>query len=183
MTNFLAGPFVGSRHARDRRVTGRRRLIGWSLSTLTWVLTALMFFPVAWMMLTGLKTEADAYSDPPQFLFQPTLDSYREVLGRGYLPFLLNSIIASLGAAVLVLALGAATAYALAIRPVRRAKDVTFFYLSTRMLPVAAGIVPLYLLVRSLGLLDNINIIAILYAAMNLPIAVWMLRSFFAEVP
>ncbi len=82
---------------------------------------------------------------------------------------------------MLVLAIPAA--YALSIRPVRKWTDVMFFFLSTKMLPVVAGLLPLYLIAQNIGMLDNIWLLIIIYTSMNLPIAVWMMRSFLAEVP
>jgi sorbitol/mannitol transport system permease protein len=84
---------------------------------------------------------------------------------------------------LLVLLLGVPAAFALSLRPVKKTKDVLFFFISTKMLPVVAAIVPLYVIVGDIGMLDNIWTLVILYTAMNLPIAVWMMRSFFLEVP
>ena len=74
-------------------------------------------------------------------------------------------------------------AYALSIRPMKKWTDVMFFFLSTKMLPAVAGLLPIYLIVQNIGLLDNVYMLVILYTSMNLPIAVWMMRSFLAEVP
>ena len=74
-------------------------------------------------------------------------------------------------------------AYALSIKPVKKWTDVMFFFLSTKMLPVVAGLLPLYLFAQNAGLLDNIWLLILFYTSMNLPIAVWMMRSFLAEVP
>jgi sorbitol/mannitol transport system permease protein len=82
-----------------------------------------------------------------------------------------------------VLVLATPAAYALSIRPVRKWTDVLFFFLSTKMLPVVAGLLPVYLIAQNIGMLDNIWLLIILYTSMNLPIAVWMMRSFLAEVP
>ena len=84
---------------------------------------------------------------------------------------------------LLVLLLAIPTAYALSIRPVRKWTDVMFFFLSTKMLPAVAGLLPIYLIAQKIDMLDNIILLIILYTAMNLPIAVWMMRSFLAEVP
>jgi len=84
---------------------------------------------------------------------------------------------------LLVLALAIPAAYALSIRPVEKWTDVLFFFLSTRMLPAVAGLLPIYLFAQTVGLLDNIFLLVLLYTSMNLPIAVWMMRSFLAEVP
>jgi sorbitol/mannitol transport system permease protein len=96
---------------------------------------------------------------------------------------MLNSIFATVISTVLVLALGTPAAFALSLRPVRKTQDALFFFMSTKMLPIVAAILPLYVIVSNIGLLDNIWALVILYTSMNLPIAVWMMRSFFLEVP
>ncbi|MET4047026.1 sugar ABC transporter permease [Rhodococcus sp. 1163] len=152
-------------------------------SVVAWVAGIVFFFPVLWMVLTGFKQEADAYSDPPKLFFTPTLDQYRGVLDSGIGTALLNSAFATIVSTLLVLLLGVPAAFALSLRPVKKTKDVLFFFISTKMLPVVAAIVPLYVIVGDIGMLDNIWTLVILYTAMNLPIAVWMMRSFFLEVP
>ncbi|MEV6770064.1 carbohydrate ABC transporter permease [Nocardia sp. NPDC051030] len=155
--------------------------IGWGV--LAWVIGIGFFFPVLWMALTAFKQEGDAYTDPPKLFFAPTLDQFRAVLDGGIGTSLANSAFATVISTILVLALGIPAAFALSLRPVRKTKDALFFFISTKMLPVVAAIVPLYVIVGDIGLLDNIWALVILYSAMNLPIAVWMMRSFFLEVP
>jgi sorbitol/mannitol transport system permease protein len=121
-------------------------------------------------------------------VFAPlTLDGYRAFFGleggRSPVAPLLNSLTASVASTLIVLLLAVPAAYALSIKPVRKWTDVMFFFLSTKFLPIVAGLLPLYLFARNTGLLDNINLLTLLYTAMNLPIAVWMMRSFLAEVP
>ncbi|TFI41612.1 carbohydrate ABC transporter permease [Rhodococcus sp. 1R11] len=152
-------------------------------SFVAWVAGIAFFFPVLWMVLTGFKQEADAYSDPPKLFFTPTLDQYRGVLESGIGTTLLNSAFATVVSTIFVLLLGVPAAFALSLRPVEKTKDVLFFFISTKMLPVVAAIVPLYVIVGDIGMLDNIWTLVVLYTAMNLPIAVWMMRSFFLEVP
>jgi sorbitol/mannitol transport system permease protein len=141
------------------------------------------FFPVLWMVLTGFKKEVDAASNPPHWLFSPTLDGYRQVFDRDITPYILNSLMAACLATVLVLLLATPAAYALSLRPVGKWRDALFFFISTKMLPAVAALLPIYLVVKQLGMLDNIWTMVILYAAMNLPLAVWMMRSFLLEVP
>ncbi|KOS56528.1 carbohydrate ABC transporter permease [Rhodococcus rhodochrous] len=148
-----------------------------------WIAALGFFFPVFWMVLTAFKQEADAYSDPPKFFFTPTLDQFRAVFDAGVGVSLLNSAFATGVSTILVLLLGVPAAFALSLRPVRKTKDALFFFISTKMLPIVAAIIPLYVIVANIGLLDNIWALIILYTAMNLPIAVWMMRSFFLEVP
>jgi sorbitol/mannitol transport system permease protein len=163
--------------------TGRRRARGTLVSAFTWVVGLAFFFPVFWMVLTSFKREADAYTDPPTLFFEPTLDQFRNVFERGALPYLANSLFATVVSTLLVLLLAVPAAYALSIRPVRKTQDVLFFFISTKMLPVVAVIVPLYVVAGELSMLDNIWMLVILYTAMNLPIAVWMMRSFLLEIP
>jgi sorbitol/mannitol transport system permease protein len=148
-----------------------------------WLAGLVFFFPVLWMVLTGFKKEVDAASNPPHWLFSPTLDGYRQVFDRDITPYILNSLMAACLATVLVLVLATPAAYALSLRPVGKWRDALFFFISTKMLPAVAALLPIYLVVKQLGMLDNIWTMVILYAAMNLPLAVWMMRSFLLEVP
>src|SRR5438309_8728026 len=155
--------------------------VGWS--ALAWFVAIVFFFPVLWMALEGLKTEVQAASIPPTILFMPTLSAIQEVLSRDFPPYLINSATATLGSTLLVLVLGLPAAYALSIRPVKRTRDVLFFLISTRFLPFAASLVPLYILARDLHLLDNILVLVIIYTTINLPLGIWLLRSFMLELP
>jgi sorbitol/mannitol transport system permease protein len=153
------------------------------LSVVGWGVVFVFFFPVLWMWLEGLKTETQAASSPPTLFFLPTLSSFQEVLSGDFPPYFINSAFASLGSTFLVLVLGLPAAYALAIRPVKRTQDALFFFISTRFLPFAASLVPLYLLARDLKLLDNIFALTLIYTTINLPLGVWLLRSFLLEIP
>jgi len=154
-----------------------------ALSVVGWLVVFVFFFPVLWMWLESLKTETQAASSPPTIFFVPTLTTFQEVLSGDFPPFFINSAIASLVSTLLVLVLGLPAAYALAIRPVKRTQDVLFFFISTRFLPFAASLVPLYLLARDLQLLDNILALILIYTTINLPLGVWLLRSFLLEIP
>jgi sorbitol/mannitol transport system permease protein len=162
---------------------GRRRVVPALLTTLTWLVGIGFFFPALWMVLTGFKQEADATTDPPKLVFTPTLDQFQTVFDRGIGPYIANSAFATVVSTLFVLLLAMPAAYALSIRPVKKTQDVLFFFISTKMLPLAAVIVPLYVAAQALSLLDNVWTLIILYTAMNLPIAVWMLRSFLLEIP
>ncbi|WP_306183767.1 carbohydrate ABC transporter permease [Streptomyces sp. MK5] len=164
-----------------------RRRGGAGLGLVAWLVGLLFFLPIAWMALTSLHSEADAATNPPSFSASLTLDSYREFFGAGGgadpWPALINSVTASVASTLFVLLLALPAAYALSIRPVRKWTDVLFFFLSTKMLPVVAGLLPIYLFAKNAGMLDNIWLLVVLYTSMNLPIAVWMMQSFLAEVP
>src|SRR6266571_6258744 len=132
-------------------------------SVFGWLVALVFFFPVLWMWLESLKTEPQAASSPPTIFFAPTLEEFQLVLSGDFPPYFINSAIASILSTFLVVALGLPAAYALAIRPVKRTRDVLFFFISTRFLPFAASLVPLYLLARDLQLLDNIFALALIY--------------------
>ncbi len=172
-------------NARNRRHGGRGANI--ALGLLAWVIGILFVFPVVWMVLTSLHSEVNAATNPPSFFAPLTLDGYREFFGAssGASPWppLINSATASIVSTIVVILLAIPAAYALSVKPVQKWTDVMFFFLSTKFLPAVAGLLPLYIIAKTLGLLDNINFIVILYTAMNLPIAVWMLRSFLADIP
>ena len=154
---------------------------GWTV--LAWALTLLFFAPVAWMVLTSLHAESDAATNPPSIFAPLTLSNYVAVFERGVGSFLINSATASIVSTLLVLLLAVPAAYALAIKPVEKWTDVMFFFLSTKFLPPIAALLPIYLIVQKVGMLDNVYTLVILYTSMNLPIAVWMMQSFLAEVP
>jgi sorbitol/mannitol transport system permease protein len=154
---------------------------GWAL--LAWIITLLFFAPVAWMVLTSLHRESDAATNPPSIFAPLTFSNYGDVFNRGVSSFLINSATASIVSTLLVLVLAVPAAYALSIKPVEKWTDVMFFFLSTKFLPPIAALLPIYLIVKQVGMLDNVYTLVILYTSMNLPIAVWMMQSFLAEVP
>jgi sorbitol/mannitol transport system permease protein len=166
----LGGSPVRSRH-------------GWVLSLAAWAIGLVFVAPVLWMALTSLHSESDAASNPPAVAAKLTLSGYREFFGSDPWPALINSASAAIGSTLLVLCLATPAAYALSIKPVRKWSDAMFFFLSTKFLPAVAALLPIYLIAKNLGLLDNIMALVIIYAAMNLPVAVWMMRSFLAEIP
>jgi sorbitol/mannitol transport system permease protein len=152
------------------------------IAALGWIVALALFFPIFWMVLTSFKTEGDAIS--PSLVFSPTLASYAEVQERAnYVLFAMNSIIISVGGTLLALAFAVPAAYAMAFHPTERTRGTLLWMLSTKMLPPVGVLVPIYLLFRTINLLDTrIGLVAI-YALMNLPIVVWMLFTFFKEVP
>jgi len=147
-----------------------------------WGVAILLFFPIAWMVLTSFKSEGDAVT--PSLVFSPTLASYAEVLSRAdYLGFAWNSILVSVGGTVLALLFAIPAAYSMAFHPTKRTRGTLLWMLSTKMLPPVGVLVPIYLLARDTGLLDTRTALVIVYALGNLPIVVWMLFTFYKEVP
>ncbi|MFC0324796.1 carbohydrate ABC transporter permease [Halomonas organivorans] len=153
------------------------------LTVLGWTVAGVIFFPIFWMVLTGFKTEAEAVADP-SLVFSPTLDSYAEVQSRAnYFHFALNSVVVSFGSTLLALLIAIPSAYAMAFLPTKRTKGTLLWMLSTKMLPPVGVLVPIYLLFRDVGLLDTRTGLTIVYTLMNLPIVVWMLYTFFKDLP
>jgi sorbitol/mannitol transport system permease protein len=169
------------------RAVGERRWVGAVMAVVAWIVGLAFFFPVFWMVLNSFKSEQDANAAPKLF-FHPTLDRYKDVTKSvgGLLGFgdaFTNSAVIVLVSVTIVLVLAIPAAYALAIRPVRKWRDVLFFFISTKFLPVVASILPVWILARNLNLLNTRMALIILYTGINLPLAVWMLRSFFQEIP
>lgn len=177
-----------SRRNQDPKLgVGERRSTNMVLGLVAWLIGLVFFFPVLWMVLSSFKSEQDANTTPKLF-FTPTLDRYRDVtestpgllsLGQAFTA----SAVVVLVSTLIVLVLAVPAAYALAIKPVAKWRDVLFFFISTKFLPMVASILPLWILARDLELLNTRTVLVIIYTAMNLPLAVWMLRSFFQEVP
>jgi len=178
-------PVPATRTAEGKPRRPRRQRGGMLLGLAAWLIGLVFVLPVLWMVLTSFHSEADAATNPPSLAAPLTLEGYREFFSGGASPWpsLLNSMTASVLSTVLVLLLAIPAAYALSIRPVKKWTDVLFFFLSTKMLPIVAGLLPIYLFAQQVGLLDNIWLLILFYTSMNLPIAVWMMRSFLAEVP
>ena len=175
-------PSVRRRPRRRRRFT-RRTVTGSFWTLLTCVIAFIMFFPVLWMIITSFKSEGAAYTYPPTLHFHVTVGEFHQVFSGNAGPPFVHSIVVSAVSVVLVILLGVPAAYALSIRPVLKWRDTLFFFLATKMLPFVAAIVPIYIIALHIHLLDTEWALVILYTGFNLPIAVWMIRSFLLEIP
>ena len=143
-----------------------------------------MFFPIAWMVLASFKTEVQAVQTPPLIFFKPTLDQLSGHLRRGELPaFRRQQRRHRGGATLLTLIIGVPAAFAMAFYPTHRTRGLLLWMLSTKMLPAVGVLVPIYLLCRDLGLLDSRTALIVINMMSNLPIAVWMLFTFFRDLP
>lgn len=163
-----------------RRPRSHTILIG----LLGWAIALWLFFPIFWMFLTGFKTEVAAIATPPHLFFKPTLSSYHEVFARAnYWHFVFNTLGVSIGATVVALLFGVPAAYAMAFLPMRGTRATLLWMLSTRMLPPVGVLVPIYLIARDTKLLDTVTGLGLVDMFTNLPIIVWMLYTFFREVP
>ncbi|ETX10595.1 mannitol ABC transporter permease [Marinomonas ushuaiensis DSM 15871] len=149
-----------------------------------WSVALVLFFPIFWMFITSFKTELQAISVPPALFFEPTLENYVEVQERSdYVKHALNSVITSFGSTILALIIAIPAAYSMAFFPGKRTKDILLWMLSTKMLPAVGVLMPIYLLSRDYGLLDTRAALVIIFTLMNLPIIVWMLFSYFKDLP
>ncbi|WP_246242693.1 MULTISPECIES: carbohydrate ABC transporter permease [Flexivirga] len=162
---------------------GKKKRSGVLLTGAAWIISVLFVFPVVWMIWTSFHSETDAATNPPKILSPFSTEGYSAFFGSNPWPPILNSLTASVISTVFVLCLALPAAYALSIRPVKKWSDVLFFFLSTKFMPVVAALLPVYLFAEKIKFLDNIWLLIILYTSMNLPIAVWMLRSFLSEIP
>jgi sorbitol/mannitol transport system permease protein len=165
-----------------RAFTMKRRVISTGFA---WFFAFLIFFPILWTFLTSFKTELEAFSLPPKFIsFQWTLENFFIVQERSnYLRFAANSMALSLGSACLALIFAVPAAWAMAFAPGKRTKDLMMWMLSTKMMPPVGALIPVYLIFRDMGLLDSRGGLILVLFLMNLPIVVWMLFSYFKEIP
>ncbi|WP_128254177.1 carbohydrate ABC transporter permease [Falsirhodobacter deserti] len=165
-----------------RESTPQRKIV---VTVIAWIIALAIFFPILWTILTSFKTEAQAIAIPPRFLnFDWTLANYVTVQERSnYFGHFMNSVIISLGSTILALAVAIPAAWSMAFVPGKRTKDVLMWMLSTKMMPAVGVLIPIYLLFRDWGLLDTRAGLIIVLMLMNLPIVVWMLYTYFKEIP
>jgi len=165
-----------------RAVTSQRKALN---TAIAWIIGLLIFFPILWTILTSFKTEAQAIASPPIFLgFNWTLENYAVVQERSdYMRFLWNSVIIAGGSTLLGVIIAVPAAWSMAFVPSKRTKDILLWMLSTKMLPAVGVLYPIYLLFIKLGLLDNRAGLVVVLMLINLPIIVWMLYTYFREIP
>ncbi|MBV7378066.1 carbohydrate ABC transporter permease [Maritimibacter dapengensis] len=165
-----------------RAVTTQRKTIN---TIFAWAVGLLIFFPILWTILTSFKTEATAIADPPVFLFFDwTLENYAVVQERSnYMRFLWNSVIIAGGSTILGVIIAVPAAWSMAFVPSKRTKDILLWMLSTKMLPAVGVLYPIYLLFIKLGILDTRVGLVVVMMLINLPIIVWMLYTYFKEIP
>ena len=166
----------------SRHVSSTRR---WTVTIAAWLVGILMFFPILWTVLTSFKTEAEAVASPPSFLFfNWTLENYVEVQSRSdYVQHFINSVTISLGSTAIGLLIAIPAAWAMAFQPTKRTKDLLMWMLSTKMMPAVGVLVPIYLMFRDAGLLDTRLGLTIILTLIDLPIIIWMLYTYFKEIP
>ncbi len=165
-----------------RQVTLNRRLINTGLA---WFIGLLIFFPILWTILTSFKTEAEAISlQPSLFGFDWTLENYQEVNSRSNYPrYFMNSVIIAVGSTLLGLLIAVPAAWSMAFVPSKKTRGILLWMLSTKMLPPVGVLIPIYLIFRDWGMLDSRIGLVLVLTMVNLPIIVWMLFTYFREIP
>ena len=156
----------------------------WIRFVVAWSAALWIFFPILWMLLTSFKSESQAYATPPVAFFRPTIENFRAILEQSsYARYAFNSAYVSCGATLLAMILAIPAAYAMAFRPSRRTKSLLVWIISTKMLPPVSALVPIYLILGHFALLDSVASLIVVYAMANLPIVLWLVYSYFREVP
>ncbi len=152
---------------------------------LAWVVALIFFFPIFWLVFTSFKTDADAVKPEFLFKFTPTLENYTNMTQNyDYWRFAINSVITATFATLFALVVGIPAAYAMAFNPSRHTKDILMWMLSTKMLPAAAVLYPMTFLTKNfLGIFDTHFLVILVLCLINLPIVVWMLFTYFKEIP
>lgn len=165
-----------------RHTSKSRKII---VTICAWTIALLIFLPIAWTILLSFRTEGDAIKTPLQILFSDwTTAGYAEVQGRSnYGRHFMNSVIIAVGSTLVALVIAIPAAWAMAFQPAKRTKDLLMWMLSTKMMPAVGVLVPIYLLFRDTGLLDSrIGLVGVM-TLINLPIVIWMLYTYFREIP
>ncbi|MEH6834873.1 MULTISPECIES: carbohydrate ABC transporter permease [Falsihalocynthiibacter] len=165
-----------------RAVSNQHRVI---VTAAAWTIGLAIFFPILWTIITSFKTEAEAIADPPSlFMFNWTMENYAIVNQRSNYPLhFFNSVVISVGSTLLGLAIAIPAAWSMAFVPAKHTKNILMWMLSTKMLPPVGVLIPIYLIFRDTGLLDTRTGLVIVLTLINLPIIVWMLYTYFKEIP
>ena len=165
-----------------RRVSPARIAVA---TVAAWIVGFVIFFPILWMILASFKTELEAFAIPPSFLFfHWTIENYEIVQGRSdYIHHALNSLVVAGGSTLIAMLIAIPAAWSMAFAPSKRTKDTLLWMLSTKMMPPVGVLVPIYLIWRNFGLLDTLTGLVIILCLGNLPIVVWMLFTYFKEIP
>lgn len=182
MTTASPSPVAGTTVSPLERGNTRTRITVWLILGigLLWTLV-----PLAWMVLSSFKSSTDLKSADPKLFFQPTLDNYTGLFtgANNLSPYIWHSIVAAGASAVLAVVLGAPAGYGLARTRMRGRKHLSFWIISTRMAPIAAVVLPLFMMFRGLGLIDSLTGLVIAYLTFDLPFAIWLMSAFFADLP
>ena len=165
-----------------RAVTTQRKTIN---TIIAWAIGLLIFFPILWIIILSFKAEGDAIKTPIAVLTSGwTLENYGVVQERSdYAKHFFNSVILAFGSTILGLIIAVPAAWSMAFVPSKRTKDILLWMLSTKMLPAVGVLYPIYLAMIRLGVLDTKGALIVVLMLINLPIIIWMLYTYFKEIP
>jgi len=152
-------------------------------SLVAYAVTIAIVFPIVWMIMTGFKDEVSAYQMPPSLLFTPILDNLNEALNSGIMTYIEHSAVAVGASTLVALLLGIPAAFGLVWHPRKSNPNVLFWLISTKFMPAVGVLIPLYLIFKNVHLLDTLWALIIVYAAVNLPLVIWIMYSFFSDIP
>ena len=162
----------------------RKKLSGWARGVSALVISLLFFAPIYWMILTAFKSGNEAFTATPSLFAMPNLENFRLVFSQNdFGQALSTSLFVTTVSTLLCLAVGASIAYPLARQRMRGQKHIAFWILSLRIIPPIVTIIPLFLMLRAVGLTGSIWSLVLVYTYMNLPLTIWLLRGFFADLP
>jgi multiple sugar transport system permease protein len=166
-------------------MAANRRVLYTILYVLLFAALAWALIPILYMAMSSVKTQVNMFSMPPKLIFKPTFEVYRDMfsLKGNFTEFLTNSVVVSVVTTGLSLILAVMGGFALARGSFKREKDISFWIISTRMAPIPAVILPLYLIFAKVGLIGKTVGLIFAYTTFNLPFALWMMITFFKDVP
>lgn len=171
--------------SKEKKIKRNKKsiLTNFGISFIIVVLMIWTLFPIVWMIQSACKTEAAMFTVPPQWFFRPTFFNFRHMVDRGVFIYLRNSLIASISSVAIAISLGSLAGYAIARGKLPRKKDIAFWMITTRMAPIVAVLLPLYMIFRKLNLNNTLQGLIIAYTTFNLPLSVWLMNGFFKGVP
>lgn len=161
----------------------RKRINKIIIIALDILVLVIFVFPILWMFLSALKREEGMFSMPPKLIFTPTLFNFYNLVERGAMLYFKNSLVASLTTVIVATSIGILAGYGLARGNFRSKKNLAWWIISTRMAPMVAVILPLYIIFRNLHLLNSITGLVVGFTTFTLPFAIWLMMGFFQEIP
>jgi sorbitol/mannitol transport system permease protein len=159
----------------------RRRLKAGIATILTWVLALLYAFPIIYMLITGFKPEE--LVAPPRLAFTPTLENYDAVIKQELLRHSFNSVFITTATVLFTILLAVPAAYSIVFGSLKNADGIYFWFITTTLLPAVAVVIPIFLAFNYTGLLDTKIGLVLLYTGAGVPLMIWMVRTFFSDVP
>jgi multiple sugar transport system permease protein/sorbitol/mannitol transport system permease protein len=166
-----------------------RRAASIAARAAVWLWITLAMVPLLFMLVTSVKPSGLAVSVPPVWRFTPTLDNYSDLINGNtassgtFLPLVQNSAIVALGSTLLAIGVGLPAAYALTLSRFGARKFLSSWILSTIMFPPIVAVIPVFILAGKLNMIDTYAVLIIPYAAFNLPMVIWILRSTIRQIP